>query len=84
MLGCKLAETPIEPNHRLGFATKCVPGNKGGYQRLVGKPIHHSHYKLNIAFVISVICQLINSPFEKHFEAKYRAPRFSKKRFMIR
>ncbi|RVW79732.1 hypothetical protein CK203_042348 [Vitis vinifera] len=56
MLGCKLAETPIEPNHRLGFATKCVPGNKGGYQR---------KYSLDLLKEIGMTgCKLAETPTE--------------------
>ena len=77
MIGCKLAETPIEPNHRLGFAPKCVLGGKGGYQRLVGKLIHHSHSQLNIAFVISGISQFILHV-KNTFKAKYWALRYLK------
>lgn len=37
MLGCKPTKTVIEPNHRMGYATNCVPRDKERYQKLVGK-----------------------------------------------
>ncbi|CAM8995198.1 unnamed protein product [Rhodiola kirilowii] len=37
MSGCKPADTPIEPNVKLGDVKDGVPVDKGRYQRLVGK-----------------------------------------------
>ena len=53
MLGCKLAETPIEQNHRLGEANEDQLVDRGNYQRLVGKLIYLSHTRLDIAYAVS-------------------------------
>jgi len=37
MLGCKLADTPMEPNYKDSLREECSLVDKGQYQRLVGK-----------------------------------------------
>lgn len=56
-LACKLASTPIEPNHKLGWAQEDIDVDREIYQHLVGKLIYLSHTKANIAYVIGVISQ---------------------------
>jgi len=43
MLGCRPAETLIEPNYKLSNSPKDATTNKGLYQRLVGRLIYLSH-----------------------------------------
>ena len=46
MLRCKLAETPINHNLKLGKQSENTPVDKSWYQRLIGKLIYLSHTKL--------------------------------------
>ena len=55
MLGCKLANTPIDPNRKLGQTELSSSVYKGHYQRLMGKLIYLSYTHLDIAFVVSMI-----------------------------
>ena len=55
MLGCKLGDTPIDPNHKLGATVDNDAFDKGRYQRLVGKLIYLSQTRPDIAFVVSVV-----------------------------
>ncbi|XP_038877628.1 uncharacterized mitochondrial protein AtMg00810-like [Benincasa hispida] len=73
LLGCKIAETPIEQNLKL-VATK----EKEKYQRLVGRLIYLSHTRLDITFTVSVVSQFIHAPGSVHFEAVYRILRYLK------
>ncbi|RVW69669.1 Protein MHF2-like [Vitis vinifera] len=56
-IGCKLADTPIDPNHKLREASEDATVDKGMYQILVGKLIYLSHTRLNIAYALSLIVQ---------------------------
>ena len=73
-IGCKPAETPIEPNHKLGEANGDVPVRKGNYQRLVGRLIYISHSRPGIAFVVSVVSQFMHDPKEVDLQAVHRIP----------
>lgn len=68
MHGCKLIDTPIEPNHKLGESKKDVVVDHGRYQHLEGNLIYlsHTHIRLDIAFAVSLVSQFIYSPREVH------------------
>ncbi|GMI96958.1 hypothetical protein HRI_003365100 [Hibiscus trionum] len=78
LLGCKPAETPMEPNLKLGTDKDGEEVDRGRYQRLVGKLIYLSHTRPDIAFGVSVISQFMHAPREKHLEAAYRILRYLK------
>lgn len=78
MSGCKPADTPMDPNVKLGEQGKGVPVETGRYQRLVGKLIYLSHTRPDIAFPISVVSQFMHAPDEEHLEAVYRILRYLK------
>ena len=69
--GCKASETPIDPKVKLKAATKEMV-DRERYQRLVGKLIHMSHTRPDIAFAVSVVSQFMHSPGPTHFEAIFR------------
>ena len=46
MLGCKLVDTPINYNLKLGKQYESTQVDKSQYQHLVGKLIYRSHTKL--------------------------------------
>ncbi|KAK3036184.1 hypothetical protein RJ639_030254 [Escallonia herrerae] len=77
MLGCRPAETPMEPNAKLD-----IEGGKDvdreQYQRLVGKLIYLSHTRPDIAFAVSVIRQFMHSLKKKHLNAVYGVLRYLK------
>ena len=80
MLGCKLASTPLDPNHKLGIEVDGPLVEKRRYQRLVGKLRYLSHTRLNpnIGFVVSFISQFMNNPSEAHMNAVYQVLRYLK------
>uniref|UniRef100_A0A2N9EE05 Reverse transcriptase Ty1/copia-type domain-containing protein n=1 Tax=Fagus sylvatica TaxID=28930 RepID=A0A2N9EE05_FAGSY len=78
MLGCKPAETPMEPNTKLQPAKTKSVVNKEQYQRLVGRLIYLSHTRPDIAFSVSMVSQFMHSPGPEHFEAVYRILRYLK------
>ncbi|RVX02203.1 hypothetical protein CK203_025476 [Vitis vinifera] len=55
LLGCKVAETPIEPNLKLHTAKPKDVKNIEQYQRLVGRLIYLSPTRLDIAFAVSMV-----------------------------
>ena len=55
MLGCKLAETPIEPNVKLQPTKAKNVKDRDRYQRLVGRLIYLSHTCPDIAFSVSMV-----------------------------
>ena len=60
MLGCKLANTPIDPNRKLGQIELNSSVDKGRYQHLVGKLIYLSHTCLDIVLAVSMVIQFRN------------------------
>ena len=61
LLGCKAAETPLEPNLKLQPASPVEVIDKEKYQRLVGRLIYISHTHPDIAFVVSMVSQFMHS-----------------------
>ncbi|XP_020984603.1 uncharacterized mitochondrial protein AtMg00810-like [Arachis duranensis] len=59
LLGCKAAETPIEPNLKLKPAEPENVMDNGRYQRLVGRLIYLSHIRLDITFAVSMVDSMI-------------------------
>ena len=59
MLGCKPAETPLEPNVKLQPAKTEDVKDKERYQRLVGRLIYLSHTRPDITFSVSAVSPLI-------------------------
>ncbi|TYK26078.1 Retrovirus-related Pol polyprotein from transposon TNT 1-94 [Cucumis melo var. makuwa] len=55
-----------------------VPVDKEQYQRLVGKLIYLSHTRPDISFVVSVVSQFMQAPYEKHMEAVNKILRYLK------
>ena len=78
MLGCKMVETPIEPNLKLQAAKAEEVKEREQYQRLVGKLIYLSHTRPDIAFAVSMVSQFMHSPGAEHFEAVYKILRYLK------
>ena len=72
LLDCKLVDTPIVQNHKLGEYSYHVPTNKERYQILVGKLIYLSHTRPDIAYVVSVVSQFMHCPSEDHMDAVIR------------
>jgi Reverse transcriptase (RNA-dependent DNA polymerase) len=67
MLGCKPANTPIDPNHKLSGGR----GNqveKDQYQRLVGRLIYLAHTRPDISYAVSVVSRYIHDPRIPHLE----------------
>ena len=71
-LACKPADTPIDPNHKLGEALEDPMVDREMYQRLVGKLIYLSHTRPDIAYAVSVVSQFMHNPREVHLQAVYR------------
>ena len=69
MLGCKLADTPMDPNKRTKRSKESVPVDRGRYQRLVGKLIYLSHTRPDVAYSVSVVSQHMNNLSKDHLEA---------------
>ena len=78
MMGCRPANTPIDPNQKLQSEGKVDPVDTTRYQRLVGRLIYLSHTRPDIAFAISLVSQFTKSPHEEHLEAIPRILRYLK------
>jgi hypothetical protein len=55
MLGCKIADNPIEPNKKFKESDGSSLVDKGRYQRLLGRLIYLSHTHPDIAYAVSVV-----------------------------
>ncbi|KAA0040884.1 Beta-galactosidase [Cucumis melo var. makuwa] len=78
ILGCRLADTPIEFNCKLGNSDDQVPVDKEQYQRLVGKLIYLSHTRPDIYFAVSAVSQFMQAPYEEQMEVVKRILRYLK------
>lgn len=78
MTGCKVAETAMDPNNKLGRNEDSPPVDRGRYQRLVGRLIYLSHTRPDIGFVVSVVSQFMNSLNKEHMEVLQRILRYLK------
>ena len=78
MLERKPDNTPIDVNHEIRVSTKCIAVNKESYQRLVGKLVYLSHTRPDIAFVASVISQVMHAPNEEHMNVVVKILRYLK------
>ncbi|KAL4035820.1 hypothetical protein IC575_004527 [Cucumis melo] len=76
--GCRLADTAIEFNCKPGNSDDQVLVDKEQYQCLVGKLIYLSHTCPDIFFVVSVVSQFMQAPYEEHMEAFKRIMRYLK------
>jgi hypothetical protein len=78
LLGCKAAETPMEPNIKLQPAEAGNTIDKERYQRLVGRLIYLSHARPDIALAVSLVSQFMHAPGPEHQEAVFRILRYLK------
>ena len=77
MMGCRPAETPMEPNLKLQPASAEKVRDEEKYQRLVRRLINLSHTRPYIAF-LSIVSQFMHSSGPEHFEAVHRILRYLK------
>ena len=75
MSGCRPADTPMDPNHKLADIKY---GTLVDTQKLVGKLIYLAHTRLDIAFPMSVVSQIMHSPYEEHLDTIFRILRYLK------
>ncbi|XP_028088127.1 uncharacterized protein LOC114288733 [Camellia sinensis] len=68
MLGCSLADSSIEANHRLS-SSDGEHVDKGRYQRLVRRLIYLSDIKPNIAYAVGVVSKYMHDPQTGHLDA---------------
>jgi Reverse transcriptase (RNA-dependent DNA polymerase) len=77
MLGCRPANTPIDPNHGLkGGESDQVDRER--YQRLVGRLIYLSHTRPDTSYAVSVVSRYMHDPRVMHQEAVDRILRYLK------
>ncbi|RVX15996.1 Copia protein [Vitis vinifera] len=73
MLGCKPAETPIEPNVKLQPTKAKNVKDWDRYQRLVGRLIYLSHTRPDIAFSVSMVATWLRGEVKKNVVARSSA-----------
>ena len=78
MLGCKAANTPMEPIKKGGAEDASQPTNKDRYQSLVGKLIYLTHTRPDIGFAVSMASRYMTNPTETHMKAVNRILQYLK------
>ena len=78
MTGCKLVDTSMEFNAKLGNFVWKVSVDQEKYQRLVGKLIYLSHTRSYISYAVSTVSQFMQAPYEEHMEVVNRILRYLK------
>ena len=69
---CKLADTPIDLNHKLREVNEDGVIDKVMYQRLVTKLIYLSRTQPDIAYAINLVSQFMHNPKEVHLQVVYK------------
>lgn len=78
ILDYKPIDTSIELNHHQGLFTDQLPTHTKRYQMLVGRLNYLSHTRPKIAYVVSVVSQLMLSPSEAYIGAVIRILKYLK------
>ena len=81
IMGCCLADTPIESNTKLENSGDKILVEKDKYRRFVGKLIYLSHTRPNISYDVSIVSQFMQAPYEDHMEVVNITLRYSKATF---
>uniref|UniRef100_A0ACD6APZ5 Uncharacterized protein n=2 Tax=Avena sativa TaxID=4498 RepID=A0ACD6APZ5_AVESA len=68
MLGCRVASTPIDQNHKL-CAESGDPVDKEKYQKLVGRLIYLCHTRPDISYAVSIVSRYMHDPRSGHLDA---------------
>nr|KYP32791.1 hypothetical protein KK1_046433 [Cajanus cajan] len=76
MLGCKAANTPIEPKKR--SEEESPPIDKDTYQSLVGMLIYLTHTRPDIDFIVSLASRYTSNPTEAHMKMANRILQYLK------
>lgn len=79
MMGCKLADTPIDLNSKLVIHSTSNPIGNRRYQHLVGKLTYLSHIRHDIAFAMSCVSQFMRAPSKEHMEVVYQILKYQKR-----
>ena len=66
LLGCKSIATAMDPNTKLVAYQGDVLTDPSCYQRLVGKLNYLTIMRIDISFVVNVVCQFLESPRTNH------------------
>lgn len=77
MLDCKPIDTPMDPNVKLLLNQGELYSNPGRY-RLVGKLNYLTMTRPDTLFVVSVVSQFLNSPYDSHSTVVVRILRYIK------
>lgn len=71
MLGCRVASTPIDQNHKLCARSGDLV-NRESYQRLVVWLLYLCHTRPYISYVVSVVSRYMYDPRSGHLDVVYR------------
>ena len=72
MLNCKPVNTPMDPNVKLVPSHGKPLRDPGRYRRLVGKLNYLTITRPDISFLVSVVCQFLQSPYDSHWDVAVR------------
>ena len=78
MLDCKPVDTPMDPNVKLMSGQGEPLRDPGRYRRLVRKLNYLTITQPDISFLVSVVSQFLQSPYDSHWDAVIRILRYIK------
>ncbi|XP_019052041.1 PREDICTED: uncharacterized protein LOC109114197 [Nelumbo nucifera] len=78
LTGCKPVDTPIEQNHRLGYANGSFHSDPNQYRRLVGRLLYLTITRPDITYVVHVLSQFVQQPRVEHSNGLVHVLRYLK------
>ena len=78
ILDCKPVDTPMDPNVKLVLSQGELLRDLGRYRRLVGKLNYLTITWPNISFLVSVVSQFLQSPYDSHWDVVVHILRYIK------
>lgn len=78
LLGCKPADFPMDPNHKLALADGPAYEDPTRYRRLVGRLVYLTITRPELSYAVHTLYQFLQRPLQEHYDSVLRVLRYIK------